>query len=107
MLASLKQVGLPAPIFDNRIASFRVTFFNAPRTLAAPADPKKRRDRRDDILGLMKGRGEMSRAEIAQQLELTDAATRRWLAVLRDEGSVVTVGGQARSKNVRYRLTRA
>ena len=28
MLAALRTVGLPSPVFDNRVASFRVTFFN-------------------------------------------------------------------------------
>jgi ATP-dependent DNA helicase RecG len=106
MLASLRDAGLPSPIFDNRIASFRVTFLNGPRVLPGPPNIKQRRDRRDEILALLQGQGGLSRSEISQRLGLTDAGTRRWLAILRDEGRIVTTEAKARSRNVRYKLAR-
>jgi ATP-dependent DNA helicase RecG len=106
MLASLRQAGLPPPIFENRIASFRVTFLNAPRTPPGATVPKQRRDRRDEILSLLQAHPDMSRAEISQQIGLTDAGIRRWLAILREEGRIETTGAKARSRNVRYRLAR-
>ncbi len=103
MLASLRQAGMPPPIFDNRIASFRVTFLNERRS-SPDTPPRQRRDRRDEILGLLQTRNTMSRAEISQSLHLTDAAIRRWLAILRNERRIEITGGKSRSRSVRYRL---
>jgi predicted HTH transcriptional regulator len=103
MLAALRDAGLPRPQFDNRIASFRVTFLNGPRSLPEPPRSSLRRDRRQEILGVLRGEAGLSRAEIGQRLGLTDAATRRWLSILRDEGRIVTTDAKARSRNVRYR----
>jgi ATP-dependent DNA helicase RecG len=104
MLAALRQAGLPSPVFDNRIASFRVTFLNRPGTAPNSAIEKERRDRRSDILSVLRNQENLSRAEIGRALGLTDASTRRWLAILRDEGKIATTEQKARSKNVRYRL---
>jgi ATP-dependent DNA helicase RecG len=104
MLAALRDAGLPRPLFDNRIASFRVTFLNGPRSLPEPLRTRRRGDRREQILRVLRGQGGLSRAEISQRVALTDAATRRWLSILRDEGRIVTTDVKLRSRNIRYRL---
>jgi ATP-dependent DNA helicase RecG len=104
MLAALRGAGLPRALFDNRIASFRVTFLNGPRAAPDLTRIRQRADRRDEILRVLRGQAGLSRSEIGQRLALTDAATRRWLSILRDEGLVVTTDTKARSRNVRYRL---
>ena len=98
MVASLRQAELPDPVFENRIATFRVTLLNTPL--------RRRRDRRDEIVSLLSGQGTLSRAEISQALGLSDISIRKWLATMRDEGIIVTTGQKARSKNVRYELAR-
>ena len=63
-----------------------------------------RADRRDEILTAI-GNELLSRAEIAARLGLPDSTVRRWLTVLKKEGSVVTSGASDVSKNVKYRRT--
>ena len=99
MVASLRQAQLPDPLFENRIATFRVTLLNTPL--------RRRRDRRDEIVSLLRDRGILSRAEISQALGLSDISIRKWLATMRDEGVIVTTGEKARSKNTRYELARS
>jgi ATP-dependent DNA helicase RecG len=98
MLASLRQAQLPNPVFENRIATFRVSLLNTPLP--------RRRDRRDDIVSLLRDRVTLSRAEISQALGLSDISIRKWLATLREEGVIAITGQKARSKNVRYELAR-
>ena len=98
MMAALRQAQLPDAVFENRIATFRVTLLNTPL--------RRRRDRRDDIVSLLRDRGNLSRAEISQALGLSDISIRKWIATMRDEGIIVTTGQKARSKNVRYELAR-
>ncbi len=97
MLTAFRQSGLPKPIFEDRVATFRVSFLNTPLG--------RRRDRRDDITALLRHHDSMSRAEISQALTLSDIAVRKWLAQLREEGTISTTEEKARSKNVRYQLT--
>jgi predicted HTH transcriptional regulator len=106
MLAALRDAGLPRPVFDNRIASFRVTFLNSPRIAPDLARTRQRADRRDEILRVLRGQTDLSRSEISQRVALSNAATRRWLSILRDEGLIVTTDTKARSRNTRYRLAR-
>ena len=96
MVASLRQAELPDPVFENRIATFRVTLLNTPL--------RRRRDRRDEIVSLLSGKGTLSTAEISQALGLSAISIRKWLATMRDEGIIATTGQKAKSKNVRYEL---
>jgi ATP-dependent DNA helicase RecG len=98
MLASLRGAGLPPAQFEDRIATFRVTFLNALS--------RTRYDRREVIISLLQEHGELSRAQLAEHLRLTDIAVRKWLAILREEGLIVPTELKSRSKNVRYRLAR-
>lgn len=65
-----------------------------------------RRDRRAEIISLLKRKGELSRAEIAVELAISDSSARQWLTILRREKSV-QLTGPARSPSVRYRITKA
>jgi ATP-dependent DNA helicase RecG len=98
MLAALRQAGLPEAMFDNRISTFQVTFLNTPL--------RRRRDRRGEIVSLLRNRGDLSRAEIGGELGLTPIATRKWLSILREEGAVIATERKTRSRNVRYALPR-
>jgi ATP-dependent DNA helicase RecG len=97
MLVALSQSQLPPAEFEDRISTFGVTFFN---TLLS-----RRKDRRSDIASLLHERGELSRAQIAQVLGVSDFAVRKWLATMRSEGTIVAVGAKTKSKNVRYALS--
>jgi ATP-dependent DNA helicase RecG len=63
----------------------------------------RRRNRRAEIISVLRRRGDLSRDEIAQELELSGGAVRQWLTILRKEG-LVEMTGPARSPTVRYRL---
>ncbi len=95
MVAALRGVGLPDPQFDDRISGFRVTFQNSLKR-------RRPRDRRDDILNLLREHGQMSRAELSGALGISQILTRKWLQVLRSEGVVGTTDEKSRSKNLRY-----
>jgi ATP-dependent DNA helicase RecG len=97
MVAALTQAGLSKPLFDDRISSFRVTFRNA-------STRRSSRDRRQDILNLLRNNGQLSRSELSNFLQLTDISTRKWLQTLRAEGLVETTEVNSRSKRVKYRL---
>lgn len=96
MQDALRRSGLPEAIFEDRIATFRVTFQNTPL--------RRRRDRRDDIKALLQQHENLSRAEISQALGLSEISIRKWLAALREQGTIMTTEAKAKSKNVRYRL---
>jgi len=96
MQNALRQAGLQDAKFEDRIASFRVTFVNTPLG--------RKRDRRDDIKTLLEQHGTLSRAEISQALGLSEISIRKWLAVLREQGAITATETKTKSKNVRYRL---
>jgi ATP-dependent DNA helicase RecG len=99
MLAALRRSGLPEPLFEDKIATFRVTFQNTPL--------RRKRDRRDDIKALLIEHGTLSRAEISSALGLSEISIRKWLAVLREQGTIKTTETKVKSKNVRYQLAEA
>ena len=98
MLEALHGAALPNPEFEDKIATFRLTLFNTPL--------QRRRDRREDIIFLLRERGELSTADIAAHLKLSTIAVRKRLAVLRKEGNVAATEAKPKSKNVRYRLAK-
>jgi predicted HTH transcriptional regulator len=100
MLAALADAGLAAPRFVDRIVSFEVTFQALVATeenttgalygngtsggeagvgCADRRRPLKRADRRRELLGLLRERGELTRSEIAAALGLGDETTRKCL----------------------------
>jgi ATP-dependent DNA helicase RecG len=96
MQDALRRSGLPEAKLEDRIATFRVTFLNTPLG--------SRRNRRVEIKTLLGQHGTLSRAEISQALGLSEISIRKWLAVLREHGTITTTETKTRSKNVRYRL---
>ena len=52
------------------------------------------------------GEETLSRAEPAALTGLNDQTVRRWLTIMRDEGSVELAGTSPRSTSARYRRTR-
>lgn len=174
MIHALRRAGLEPPLFDDRIAAFRVTFPNASlldaetlrwlersgrrwsetqriglallrrghvldntayrqatgldsrvatrelgdlvsggmieqigtrrwATYRLASRAKLRRDRRAEIISVLRRLGELSRRQIAAELELSDAAVRQWLAILKRDGQIQATG-PTRSPTVRYRL---
>jgi ATP-dependent DNA helicase RecG len=105
-LGELVNQGLVEQLGSRRWATYRL----APDRVEKPArlqSGKQRRDRRQEILVILRERGELSRAEIARALRLSDAGARKWLAVLRTEGMVEVTTSDPRSPKARYRLPQA
>ena len=98
MMQAVREAGLPDPEFEDKIATFRVTLFNTPM--------RRRRDRHEGIIQLLREHGHLSTAELADRLNISSIAVRKWLVTLRGEGSVEATELKPRSKNVRYRLVR-
>jgi ATP-dependent DNA helicase RecG len=105
-LGDLVNRGLVEQAGTRRWATYRLAPGQVSETVR-PAEPRQRRDRRPEILELLRRRRELSRAEIAQELALTDAAVRWWLTVLRKEEKVELTTESPRSSKVRYRLARS
>lgn len=93
-LGDLVTRGVVEQIGTKRWATYR---------LASKA--RQRRDRRAEIVSVLRRRGTLSRRQIAEELELSDATIRPWLATLRSEGRIEATG-PARSPTVRYRIAR-
>ena len=64
----------------------------------------QRYNRREEILPLLHERGELTRAEIAESLGLSDVAARKWLPQLRAENRVDLTTANPRSRHARYRI---
>lgn len=94
-LGELVDKGILEQIGTRRWASYRLA-----------SGGTQRRDRRPEIIALLRRRGELSRREIAQELQLSDGAVRQWLPILREEGHVQLIG-PVRSPHARYKLKEA
>ncbi|MGC4000309.1 MAG: ATP-binding protein [Anaeromyxobacter sp.] len=68
------------------------------------APPRQRKDRRDDIVRVLRERGDLAAGELAAALALGSEAVRRWLRILRKEGRVTTTTSSPRSPNTKYRV---
>lgn len=64
---------------------------------------KERKDRREEIVRLLRDRGELSADEIAGALKIGDEAVRRWLRILRTEKAVELTTKSPRSPKTKYR----
>jgi len=115
-LGDLVRRGILEQIGSRRWTTYRVVdALPADRTgtIVHPAVPEPARqagrtgriraDRRPAFLALLAEHGELSRAEIAAHLGLTDANARKWLRGLVAEGVVVQTSAP-RSKHQSYRL---
>ncbi len=92
---------LVAQTGTRRWAQYRLSPRPASRTSAiAP-----RADRRPALLAALAD-DTLSRAELAIQTGLSEQTVRRWLTIMREEGTVNLVGNGPRSKSARYRRAR-
>ncbi|MBC7692211.1 MAG: putative DNA binding domain-containing protein [Methylotenera sp.] len=91
-LGELVKYKLIEQIGTRRWATYRLT-----------SGSSQRRDRRSEIILTLKRRGELSRSDIARELNFTDMVTRHWLSKLRKEGQIELLG-PARSPSARYRI---
>jgi ATP-dependent DNA helicase RecG len=76
----------------------------APR-ISGQSPHLSRADRRSALLAAF-GDETLARADLAARTGLNDQTVRRWLAIMRREGTVELVGDTPRSIHVRYRRTR-
>lgn len=109
MLASLRQAGMKPPEFENAIAAFRVVFPNHTllddTIVEKPSQfpSRKRKNRKQDIISMLRIEGPLSRREIAGRLGIGDAGALRWLNLLIQEDIIETTT-PPRSRHQRYRL---
>lgn len=101
-LGDLVQRGLIAQDGTGRWTSYRLS--QAPPTAGSGRSRRRRADRRGEIVALLRHAGELSRAEVAARLAVSDATAGKWLARLRAERAVALTTGSARDPNARYRL---
>jgi ATP-dependent DNA helicase RecG len=97
-LGELVSRGLVEQVGTARWTTYRLVAESPAVTL------RKRRDRRPEIIELLKKEADRSRAEIASALGITDRAARKWLNELRAQRKIETTTGSPRSKRTRYRL---
>lgn len=64
-----------------------------------------RADRRPELLMAL-GEEALSRAELVTRTGLSDQTVRRWLKIMREEGTIEIIGNSPKSMHVRYRRTR-
>ena len=64
-----------------------------------------RADRRPTLLAALANET-LSRAELATRTGLSDGTVRRWLTIMRQEGSIELIGNSPRSTSARYRRSR-
>lgn len=84
-----------------RWAQYRLS----PRLGSRTSGTAARANRRAALLAAL-GEETLSRAELATRTGLNDQTVRRWLTIMRDEGSVELVGTSPRSTSTRYRHAR-
>jgi ATP-dependent DNA helicase RecG len=84
-----------------RWAQYRLS----PRLGSRTSGTAARANRRAALLAAL-GEETLSRAELATRTGLNDQTVRRWLTIMRDEGSVELVGTSPRSTSARYRRAR-
>lgn len=73
--------------------------------IGSHAGSSPRADRRPALLAAL-GNDTLSRTELTARTGLGDQTVRRWLKIMRQEGSVELIGSSPRSTSARYRRTR-
>lgn len=106
-LGDLVRRGLLTQDGSHRWTTYRVVTESPPVEPATPevvpgAARALRANRRPAILRLLEEQGDLSRAEIAAQLGLSDGNTRKWLRLLIEEHAVEATA-PLRSRHARYR----
>ena len=92
---------LVAQTGTRRWAQYRLS----PRPASRVSGAASRADRRPILLAALAD-DTLSRAELAIQTGLSEQTVRRWLTIMRQEGTVDLVGNGPRSKSARYRRAR-
>lgn len=101
-LGDLVQRGLVTQDGTGRWTSYRLA---STSPVERPGRSRRRRaDRRGEIVALLRQAGELSRAEVAERLGVSDPTAGKWLARLRAEWAIVLTTQSARDPNARYRL---
>jgi ATP-dependent DNA helicase RecG len=110
MLDALLTAGMSPPQFEDRISSFKVTFPN--HTLLSEETPRwitglgEHELTDSQCVALAMLRDILSRAELAARTGLNEQTVRRWLTIMREEGTVELVASSPRSTRARYRRAR-
>ncbi|WP_214109284.1 ATP-binding protein [Acrocarpospora catenulata] len=78
--------------------------YQLPERPSAAVVESSRADRRPELLAVL-GNQTLSRAELVARTGLGDQTVRRWLKIMRDEGTIEIVGSSPKSVHVRYRRT--
>jgi ATP-dependent DNA helicase RecG len=100
MIAACKEAGLPAPVFEEIGARFRVVLSTV------PIGPVQVNDKDQVVLRLLKdGRGR-STAKIAKALFIPERATRTRLKALVERGLVVEIGSGRQDPRRQYFLAK-
>jgi len=99
-LGGLVHRGLVTQDGTGRWTSYRL----APAPPVVGRSRRRRADRRGEIVSLLRQAGELSRAEVAERLRVSNPTAGKWLARLRTERVVVLTTRNARDPNARYRL---
>jgi len=94
----MREAGLPAPVFEETVAGFRVTLVGRGDDLVSPEPAPRWANRRLDgrqerALAYVAGHGSITNRELREMLpDLSDETIRRLLADLVDQGLLLKVG---------------
>ncbi|WET79555.1 hypothetical protein P3102_37045 [Amycolatopsis sp. QT-25] len=103
-LGDLVARDLLVPAGGRRYAHYTLAEDAAPASTDSPSPPRRRADRREEILDAL-GDGEATRADLVAATGLQDRTMTRWLSVLLRQGLVEATERNLRSPNVRYHRT--
>jgi len=98
MVVAMREAGLPAPVFEETVAGFRVTLVGRGDDLVSPEPAPRWANRRLDgrqerALAYVAGHGSITNRELREMLpDLSDETIRRLLADLVDQGLLLKVG---------------
>jgi ATP-dependent DNA helicase RecG len=101
-LGDLVQRGLVEQDGTGRWTSYRLA--PIPPVAERSRSRRRRADRRGQIIALLRQSGELTRAEIAERLGVSNETAGRWLTRLRNERTVELTTRTARDPNASYRL---
>ncbi|MBB5853885.1 ATP-binding protein [Amycolatopsis umgeniensis] len=103
-LGDLVARGLLVPAGGRRYAHYTLADDIVPAPPDAPAQERRRADRREEIL-LALGEQEATRADLVAATGFPDRTVSRWLSVLLRQGLIEATEKNLRSPNTRYRRT--
>jgi predicted Rossmann fold nucleotide-binding protein DprA/Smf involved in DNA uptake len=101
-LRDLADRGIVAQVGSHRWTRYELATQPRRRRGSIRRGGPRRADRREQILAELAD-GPLSRSELELRTGLSAAAVRRWLTIMRREGSIAATEGSVRSPNVVYR----